>query len=246
MIGNYEHLLTIVTVNKDNAVGVKRTINSLKNLRDDKRIQFCFIDGNSVDNSIEIAKKHYRIDEIICEPDNGVYDAMNKGLLHSKGEYVLWLNSGDEIICDKLYIALEKVQNSLHDIVSFGLEMWEEHSKDPKIVWIPKEKHLPDNTFPHGTTFFRKEKIKEIGGYSLKYKIASDRDAILRLYRNGAKIKCYNDVIGRFYMGGLSSSDRTNHENISINYNHGLIGKKEYIKNFIRYYVKSIVRKNRE
>lgn len=90
-------MLSIVTINFNNAVGLKKTIDSLKSLRN-SGFQWVFIDGGSTDSSLELANNFAsRGDRIISEADSGIYNAMNKGISHANGDQILFLNSGDEL-----------------------------------------------------------------------------------------------------------------------------------------------------
>jgi glycosyltransferase involved in cell wall biosynthesis len=90
-------MLSIVTINFNNAVGLKKTIDSLKSMRG-SRFQWVFIDGGSKDSSLDLARYFAQTgDVIISEPDSGIYNAMNKGIGYATGDQILFLNSGDEL-----------------------------------------------------------------------------------------------------------------------------------------------------
>lgn len=99
-------ILSIITINKNNAEGLEKTIKSVLN-QTFVDYQYIIIDGASSDNSIEIIKKYQdRISYWISEPDKGIYNAMNKGILKAIGDYCLFLNSGDFLFNSR---ALENV-----------------------------------------------------------------------------------------------------------------------------------------
>ena len=88
-------MLSIITINKDNRVGLQKTIASLTHLKD-RPFQWICIDSVSTDGSVELANQFKRDgDVVISEKDSGIYNAMNKGIAKAAGEYVLFLNSGD-------------------------------------------------------------------------------------------------------------------------------------------------------
>ena len=86
---------SIITVNLNNARGLEDTIQSVVN-QTCRDYEFLIIDGGSSDNSTSIIE-HYKnqIDYWISEPDNGIFNAMNKGIIASKGDYLIFMNSGD-------------------------------------------------------------------------------------------------------------------------------------------------------
>lgn len=87
--------LSIITINYNNATGLEKTINSVIN-QTFTDYEYIIIDGGSTDGSTDIIKKHEdHIDYWISESDKGIYDAMNKGISHAKGEYLNFMNSGD-------------------------------------------------------------------------------------------------------------------------------------------------------
>ena len=97
MPSNYTQLmLSVVTINYNNAGGLKRTIESVINQTEKHHIQYIVIDGNSEDGSQAIIAQYKRdIDDILIESDKGVYDAMNKGLMLCKSKWTIFMNSGD-------------------------------------------------------------------------------------------------------------------------------------------------------
>src|SRR5476651_1326552 len=87
--------LSIITINFNNAVGLKKTIESLIK-QQYREFQFIIIDGGSVDSSVDIIKEYADvIDYWVSEPDTGIYQAMNKGIREANGKYLMFLNSGD-------------------------------------------------------------------------------------------------------------------------------------------------------
>ena len=87
--------LSVITVNFNDAQGLERTIKSVisQTFRD---YEFIIIDGGSTDSSIDVIKKYEdHINFWVSEPDGGIYQGMNKGLSHAKGDYVNFMNGGD-------------------------------------------------------------------------------------------------------------------------------------------------------
>lgn len=90
-------MLSIVTINKDNRAGLQKTIDSLRNLQV-RDFQWICIDSASSDGSAELANQFkLASDVLISEKDSGIYSAMNKGIQHAAGDYILFLNSGDTL-----------------------------------------------------------------------------------------------------------------------------------------------------
>lgn len=99
-------MLSIVTINFNNAVGLKKTIDSLQSMRN-SGFQWVFIDGGSTDSSLDLAKNFAQTSDVmVSEPDSGIYNAMNKGIRHATGDQIMFLNSGDE-----LHVAIKSNQD---------------------------------------------------------------------------------------------------------------------------------------
>ena len=103
---------SIITVNFNNANGLEDTINSIfKQTCND--YELIIIDGGSTDNSKSIIEENQsQIDYWVSEPDNGIFNAMNKGILVSQGDYLIFMNSGDCFYNEKV------LENSLHYLKS--------------------------------------------------------------------------------------------------------------------------------
>jgi glycosyltransferase involved in cell wall biosynthesis len=92
-------MIDIVTINKDNKDGLEKTILSVINQTKFDEINYILIDGGSEDGSKDIVKKYKKyFGWSTTRKDKGIYNAMNKSLEHLKGEYVLFLNSGDYLV----------------------------------------------------------------------------------------------------------------------------------------------------
>jgi len=87
--------ISIVTVNKDDAAGLYRTLRSVERLTDGET-ELIVVDGGSGDGSLEIARDFaHAVDTLVSEPDEGLYDAMNKGVAAARGAWVIFMNAGD-------------------------------------------------------------------------------------------------------------------------------------------------------
>jgi len=87
--------LSIITVNLNNEVGLSKTIESVQN-QTYRDYEYIIIDGGSIDGSLNILNEYSQIfTHWVSEPDSGIYDAMNKGIKFAKGEWIIFMNSGD-------------------------------------------------------------------------------------------------------------------------------------------------------
>ena len=231
-------LISIVTINLNNLKGLQRSIESFEKYRNNTLIEFIFIDGQSNDGSLEVAERFYSKDKIISEKDNGIYDAMNKGLLKSKGKFILWINSGDELNhANNFNETLRKLQTRYndYDVVGFGI-LKKRSTRDKHIqIDIPDVNMLPNCSFPHQSTIFNRKSVLEMNGYNIKYKICADRDLLIRMHKSEKRICNDSDLISIFYLDGISSNNDTYPENLKINHDNRIINTLSYVSKRTRY-----------
>jgi glycosyltransferase involved in cell wall biosynthesis len=113
--------LTIITITYNAELYLERTILSVQKalvvLNDSSFLEYILVDGASKDNTLTIANRYNSLfDKIISEPDKGLYDAMNKGQRLANGEYIWFLNAGDEIRDEQVLVSLAKAFQSQKDI----------------------------------------------------------------------------------------------------------------------------------
>ncbi len=166
--------LSIITINKNNASGLEKTIRSVIS-QSFKDFEYIVVDGDSTDGSKEIIARYRDVINItISEPDTGIYNAMNKGAKHAHGEYLLFLNSGDTLYSDAV----------IEDVLNYGLSTdlasgnCYNYSKKEDFFEIPPTNlslyTFIDGSLPHPSSFIKKELFNKIGGYHEEFKIISD------------------------------------------------------------------------
>ena len=193
---------SIITINYNNKEGLRKTIESVvgQSFRD---FEYIIIDGGSTDGSIEVIKEYAgKVDYWVSEPDKGIYHAMNKGVLQAHGEYLNFMNSGDEFYNNGV---LQEVAPSLDsDIVVgkivHGTEVWGFHKEDITLM------DLIRGTVLHQASFFRKELFDE-NRYDENYKIVSDwKFYIQTLIFNNVTFRNIRSIVCRFVPGGVSET----------------------------------------
>ena len=130
---------------------------------------------------------------------------MNKGLSIANGKFVLWLNSGDELINGAWIAAKEQIRTTDAAVIAFGLEIYNESGATLLERRLPNEKMLPRRTLPHPSSIFRRDIISNLGGYDESFKIAADRFLFLTLHQQGARFIFPKIFLSKFYLGGASS-----------------------------------------
>ncbi len=203
--------VSIITVCYNSAVTLEKTILSVAG-QSYKNIEYILVDGNSNDGTLDILKKQeLKISKWISEPDSGLYDAMNKGILMATGDLIGILNSDDTFNSDKVVEEVVAFHSKNSIDASIGNVI--QHKKSGRVVriyssenWTPerlKSGFMP----PHPSIFFRRELFYNYGNYNLGFKIGADYELIIRFFLCNNITWGYNDVVTTsMLVGGLSSS----------------------------------------
>jgi glycosyltransferase involved in cell wall biosynthesis len=196
--------LSIVTINYNNCIGLEKTIHSVisQKYRD---FEFLVIDGDSNDGSKAIiAKNMDGINYSISESDSGIYNAMNKGIKASKGQYLLFLNSGDVLNGATALQDFIFHPDFVGDII-YGDYKFENGEKVYPEYLTPL--FFMRTSLPHQSTFFKKEVFENMGLYDEKYKIVSDRAFYIKCFlSNQFVFKHINYSLSVFDLSGLSNN----------------------------------------
>ena len=199
--------ISVITINYNNLEGLKKTVESVVN-QTWQEFEYIIIDGGSTDGSKAFIESHNnKIDYWVSEPDEGIYNAMNKGILKASGEYLLFLNSGDHFF-DKevLNECVQHIQK--YDLIYFNLQMISATST--KIASYPENLRFSDMYFgslPHPATFIKKTLFEKVGFYDENLKIVSDwKFFILALFKYHCTYIKINRTITTFYADGISTN----------------------------------------
>lgn len=235
--------ITIITVCKNSERFLSETLKSVIN-QTYPNIQYIVIDGNSTDTTIDIIKQYSsNIDIWFSEADSGMYDAINKGLKLVTGDYILILNSDDILAhCDIIKNVVSMICNEKPNYF-YGNIIKSKQGKNKKVKLFPVTYQQlllsTHSTFAHHSCFFISCKLnKELAGYDLNYKYASDYDYILRtLASTGSKGKYLNINITNFriHENSITASGKIDAERKKILMIHGYY-QKPFLKRFFFYY----------
>lgn len=202
--------ISIITISFNANDTIEKTLNSI-NSQSYSNIEHIIVDGGSIDGTIEICNSFSHISKIISEPDNGVYDAFNKGLKLATGDIIGFLNA-DDVFCNENSIQdiVDAFSNNETDIVYGNLDYV---NKEGKVIrnWIsrPYEKGLVKKAWmpAHPTFYCKKEVYDRLGGYNDSFKIAGDFELCLRFLEiNNIPSFYLNKKIVKMLVGGISNS----------------------------------------
>lgn len=206
-------LITVVTVVYNNESTLERCIRSVLGQIYDN-LEYIIIDGGSTDGTMQIINEYKgAIDYFISEPDNGIYNAMNKGISLAKGEYVCLLNSDDFYSDEFISESVKKAKESNSDIVFSNCSMFGKETIAGKISEGIFIHYLNIN---HSTFLVSKETYNDIGPYREDYKIISDAIWMRTAYKHHKKFNHLSKCMFHFEEGGLSSGNNESRRNLFI------------------------------
>lgn len=209
--------VSIITVLLDNKKYIQDAIESVLS-QTYSNIEYIIIDGGSKDGSLEIIEQYkHRLAHFISEPDNGVYDALNKGISLASGDIIGLLHSDDffedeQVIqtivdtfnnsdCDAIYGNLKYVDNSNRNKI---VRVWHAGNYLPNLFykgWMP----------PHPTFYAKAQVYKKFGVFNTTLKFAADYELMLRfILKSGIKVGYINSFLVRMRVGGTSNRSLVN------------------------------------
>lgn len=237
--------ISVITVCYNSEKTIEKTFQSLLN-QTDKDFEYIVIDGASTDSTLSIIKKYKQIFgekmTYISEKDNGLYDAMNKGIKMSHGKFIGIINSDDWYEKDAIE-TIKKEINKYNDIdIFYG---YIRIIKDNKEYMIRRNNYdfifEGNGLIQHPTCFLRKTLYDRYGMFDTKYKVCADQDLMLRMVSKGAKYKGIDKIISNFVVGGISFNYNSSFEINDIRCKYGIISKKQK-RNFIIRHLRSYLK----
>lgn len=204
--------ISVIIPSYNQLEGLQKTIQSFSTLRR-RGLELIVVDGASSDGSSEwIHSNASDIDQILIEPDTGIYHAMNKGIELANGDWVWFMGTGDLPV-------LEGVEEIL-EVVKGSTSVFEE--SDPKMLAFgvhllaPREPGVPEyykpvwnskliwrNTIHHQGAIYSREIFKS-NTYDLRFRVLSDYHFQLKLWKKGAECSCFPSIIAEVATGGVS------------------------------------------
>jgi glycosyltransferase involved in cell wall biosynthesis len=198
--------LSVITIVYNNVKDIERTMLSVLN-QSYPNIEYILIDGASNDGTQAIIEKYSnQLAIFVSEPDQGIYDAMNKGLALATGDYVLFMNSGDEIYAPETVRDVFETEDSA-DIYYGETEMYNEQWKS-----LGQRRHCaPENfnwrSFKYGMSVGHQAiyiKRAITSPYDLQYKYSSDIDWVIKAAKKASSIVNTHIYVAKYLVGGMS------------------------------------------
>lgn len=202
----FEPVLSVITIVYNNVRDIERTLRSVLG-QTYSHIEYIVVDGGSNDGTLEIIQKHaHHIAKLISEPDEGIYDAMNKGLAAATGDYVLFMNSGDELY-DAFTVGNIFASAANADIYYGETELYDEnwqyvglrrHAVPEKFTW---------KSFKYGMNISHQAiyvKRSIAPAYDRQYQLSADVDWVIRAAKKAKSIVNTKSIVAKYLIGGVS------------------------------------------
>lgn len=203
--------ISVITATYNSEKNITECLHSVA-IQTYKNIEHIIIDGGSTDRTLEIIKSAHSVAKYISEPDNGIYDALNKGISLTTGDVIGFLHSDDSIgspgIIQKIaeLFSQKNIQGVYGDLVFVHSEnpdkivrTWESKRFDRKNIkygWMP----------PHPTLYLRKEIYQKHGPFDTSFKIAGDYNFMVSVMKDKEINLAYlPEIITKMRMGGAST-----------------------------------------
>lgn len=204
--------VSIITASYNCADSIAETLRSVAE-QDHEDIEHILVDGGSTDGTMAVAKANAgRLAHVISEPDNGVYDAFNKGLRRATGDAIAFLSSGDTYISSRAVSRLATALSGAGVEAAFADVLVVDAENHERVIRRYRSRRFSPKLMPYGfmpahpSLFLRQEVYQRIGEYNTSFRIAADFELCLRVFvRNHTVYRCLNEPMVRMPAGGLSN-----------------------------------------
>lgn len=175
--------IIIATYNAEKVL--KRCLDSIVTQKTND-VEILIVDGNSTDSTMEIVQSYGTdVDYSLSEKDKGIYDAWNKALKVAQGDWIMFLGSDDYILPGSIKIYLDYVRHVDRNETDIICAKCNFINKDGKVIAVLGKPYKYEDfkkymNVIHGTTLHNSNLFKELGTFSLKYKICADYEFLLR------------------------------------------------------------------
>lgn len=207
---NHNPLISIITVVFNGEKVLEETIQSVLN-QTYANVEFLIVDGGSTDQTLrKIEKYESKIDYWVSQKDSGIYDAMNKGIGLSSGQYINFMNCGDRFFSDSVLSDIFQNRPLNEDSAQIIFGDWEVRypSGKRRIAQAGEAESLwKGSQFCHQSVFISSRYHRD-HPYNDTYKIAADFEFFFSAFRSGVLFEKVNMVVSSIDAGGVSDTQR--------------------------------------
>lgn len=198
-------LVSVITVCYNSEKTIRRTIESVL-YQTYKNIEYIIVDGKSTDDTCRIISEYSGLFgdrlRLVSEMDQGIYDAMNKGIRLSEGKLIGILNSDDFYERDAVECMVSAWDGEQEQILH-GLMRQLRHGREYGVI-LTSADFLHEKMIQHPSCFVTRAVYDKIGLFDLQYKYVADSDLMMRAYEAGISFKPVYHLISNFEEGGAS------------------------------------------
>lgn len=230
--------VTIITVCFNSEATIERTIQSVLG-QTYSNIEYIIIDGKSTDNTLNIIGQYRSVFGnrmiVISEKDQGIYDAMNKGIRLATGELIGIINSDDwyeRTAVEDTVSAFKEFGRQT--VVTYGMIRYYDGDQEESQHFYRHE-YLRNRMISHPTCFVSKAVYNRIGCFDLRYRLAADYEFMIRAYRNNIDFLPIYKLIANFRLNGASHSTQTEEEVLRIKKENGYLSVGDYRRKMMMY-----------
>ena len=198
--------ISVITVVYNGEKHIGRTIESVLN-QSYSPIEYIIVEGKSTDGTLKVIEGYTGNIKLISEPDQGLYDAMNKGLEAATGDYVWFLNSGDQIYGTDTVERMVEGREGIPDIIYGGTMIIDAAQNEVGDRRLKPPAQLTWKSFRQGMVVCHQSMVvkRELAPkYNLEYRLSADIDWAIRASKKAGSIHNSHLVLSRFLEGGLT------------------------------------------
>jgi len=193
-------LLSIITPSYNRAEMIADAVESVL-VQDDPAFEHIIVDGASTDGTLDVLARYPHL-KVLSEPDQGMYDALNKGIRLARGEIVAWLNTDDFFTCGAFKLVRDAFERSLQALaVSGGVEYFRGNPAAPHVYqrfppvvghdFWPRMVDTPSTN----AWFFHPQVFEQVGYFNTAYRYIADRELFIRIALSGIRpIACHETL----------------------------------------------------
>ena len=233
-------LVTVITPCFNSRATIKDTLESVLH-QTYENIEYIIIDGGSTDGTLDVIRQYEKKFQgrmkVVSEKDDGIYDAMNKGISMASGQLVGIVNSDDYYETDAVEIMVNAMRPELKYQILYGFQRCLENRKEVRVVLF-HHNYLKKQMITHPTCFVTRNVYTDYGMFDLKYRSSADYEFVLRLFQETDVnfIPVYH-IISNFELGGMSSTQKGVRETMGLYLKYGTINRRRYCWEIARSYL---------
>lgn len=239
--------VSVITVCYNAALHIEKTILSVLSQTYDQ-VEYIIVDGGSNDGTTEIIQKYQnRIDKYISEPDNGIFDAMNKGVALASGDWINFMNAGDLFYNEEVLKAIFSQQVEGYEFIYGDFQLMDDQKlinrKNRPLAFL--HMGMRRANICHQATLVKRN-LQTRHPFNTAFRVSSDFEFIYTIFQEGARFYKYKGFIARYLRGGFStdmiSSNRKRDYQIVSRYSRNPLVKVYFMLSLLKVWLRQRVK----